>query len=517
MVSDANTVWDPRAGALCVFFRHKSKLPATRIVRGGKGEVAKLLNSLYAQRQSAGNHRDLYDNRDGNHSALQPSLFQQLTFVEYSAAAKKTQLHVGLNRGIFFNAITLGNSSTVPRHLLSHGRVALTDPSLTARLFQQYVSNHVYVYPEDRDHDPNRGDMYPANTPYLVISQGSSGSDKPFLKAIAAILAAFSRDVKDVLREQRLVMPTVQMILRRGQKSITSDADYLSGKAHPTVFEGSDVDPLKMIKLANGLAIADIPPLVHLSVVEESKPQPGVEVFGPQPEALFDTPAAIARVVRGTAYEKRMVVSAAKTTSPGQQTLSYRWVVLRGETERIQIKPRAKDASEVEIIVPWHERRPIAGRPELTTDRVDIGVFAYNGKHFSAPSFISFVYPAHQERDYDDKNRIVSIDYAAAKFAKRSVDARVFFDRAWRDIYAYTPKGELIGWRRVRGKAETRFTRHGARVTKQDSRGRAVKAQVVTYRPKRKPNKRVEIIEIPVNKFLTYQYSSDADRLGRVR
>ena len=200
MVGEANTVWDPRAGALRVFFRHKSELPATRIVRQGKGEVVKLLNRLYSQRKSAGNHRDLYDNRDGNHSRIRPEQFRQLSFITYSQPAQKAHHHFDLNRGILFNDITLGNSSTVPRYKLSHPCVALTDPRLAARLFQQYVSNHIYVYPEDRAHDPARGDMYPANTPYLIVSQGSSGSDKPFLKAITAILAAFRRDVKVAAR-----------------------------------------------------------------------------------------------------------------------------------------------------------------------------------------------------------------------------------------------------------------------------------------------------------------------------
>ena len=235
-------------------------------------------------------------------------------------------------------------------------------------------------------------------------------------------------------------------------------------------------------------------------------------MFSDRNRKLFDTPAAIARVVRSSAYQKRMVVRAAPSKAGSQQALSYRWVVLRGDPMRIQIKPRRSDGSEAELIVAWHERRSIADRPELTTDRVDIGVFAHNGRHFSAPSFISFVYPARQKRDYDDQNRIVSIDYFAPEFANRAVDMRVFYDRAWRDA-----KGRLVGWRRLRGNGEAHYTRHGARVSKRDSRGRAVKAQVVGYQPKQRKKGQVEIIEVPVNKFLTYRYSGDADRLGEVR
>ena len=69
----------------------------------------------------------------------------------------------------------------------------------TLFLYNQYTRNNLYIYPEHHDHDPGHsgvffpnplnhairdegyGDLYPTNTPYLIISQGSSGSDQPFM------------------------------------------------------------------------------------------------------------------------------------------------------------------------------------------------------------------------------------------------------------------------------------------------------------------------------------------------
>jgi len=75
-------------------------------------------------------------------------------------------------------------------------------------------------YPEHRDHDVGLngdgggyGDVYPTNTPYLIASQGSSGSDQPFMRAIPFTLAAFRPEVKKKLVETGLLMPTIQMIL----------------------------------------------------------------------------------------------------------------------------------------------------------------------------------------------------------------------------------------------------------------------------------------------------------------
>ena len=53
------------------------------------------------------------------------------------------------------------------------------------RLWQNAAANLLYVYPAHRDYDAKNGDLFPANTPYLLVSRGSSGSDKPFLDAIA--------------------------------------------------------------------------------------------------------------------------------------------------------------------------------------------------------------------------------------------------------------------------------------------------------------------------------------------
>src|SRR3546814_647880 len=138
----------------------------------------------------------------------------------------------------------------------------------------------------------------------MIISQGSSGSDKPFLNAVAGILAAFRPDTMAFLRAHRLVAPTVQMVFRRGQRQVESDGDYLTGKAHPSVFSSKNLNMVKMLKLAHGLKADSIPPVVRLSVVEEDKAETGVDYFGPPTigERLFDTPSAIARIARSTAY-----------------------------------------------------------------------------------------------------------------------------------------------------------------------------------------------------------------------
>src|SRR5262249_25434394 len=135
-------------------------------------------------------------------------------------------------------------------------------------LQSHYLKSNLYIYPEHRDHDPGHngvgdgyGDLYPTNTPYLLISQGSSGSDQPFMRALPFTAAAFRPEGKKKLGEPGLLMPPTQMILRSSNRQLRDPKEYLTGKAHPTVFEGSHVDALKMVQLAHDVRLDSIPPL----------------------------------------------------------------------------------------------------------------------------------------------------------------------------------------------------------------------------------------------------------------
>ncbi len=515
LVNEDNTVWDAKLKILHSSVRFGSENAAPAEVQLGKGALQQL-NEWYSGGTAAGNTGDLYDNHDRNHSSLRPAEFPQLTFVKYGSSARQAGVDYGLNTSMFFNAITIGNSSTVENGR-SQARNALTMPGIPGILYRQYVNNQLYVYPEHRDYDPERGDLLPANTPYMIVSQGSSGSDRPFLRAVASILAAFKPEVKKFLRQRRLVMPTVQMIFRRGQKTVTSDADYLSAKAHPPVFKSENIDLSKMIGLANRLNIEDIPPMIGLQIVEESGAEQGIDDFTAGiSETLFNTPGAIARVVRFTAYEKRMVVRVRNTTINDKVKLNYHWVVLRGDRDRIKIIRRDLTGSEAELIIPWHGRFAVPGQPGMTTDRVEIGVFVDNGKYYSAPAFINLLYPPHQKRKYNEKRRVESIDHRDPEFAKRYMERRLFSNRDWVDTYRYDMNSGLIGWQRKRGKWLGNYTRDGAKVVAWDDQDRATEAKTVGYRVEPAKRGGTKVVEFSTGKLLSYRYRGEKDLIGKV-
>ena len=423
---------------------------------------ARLLRHLGGSGKINGFAGILYDNRDRGHSLLDREAFP-IASLEYGPDLAAKGLDAGLAGRILFPAVVLGNSSMAMRDgplWRSLPRLAMTNPFWQVRTLLLYANNHVYVYPEHRDHD--RKDLFPLNWPYMIVSQGSSGSDQAFLGAAAMTLAAFPAETFAALDEQRLVAPTLQMILRRTLSTVSSREDYLSGVAHPPVFDGKALRPGQMVAMASEMRPGDIPPLVRLQVVEETfESAAGLADLS---ERLLDSPSAIGRLWRGFGPEREMVVSAAGTVAPNDRPLQFEWRLLRGDPERVRIEPQGPDGASARIRIAWHAPWIETGRVGNTTyerqqSRVDIGVFANNGVYDSAPAFISVDFPEHQRRDYADTEhgeRLVSIDYDA-QARKVYFDPLLYWSAPWTDTARYDEAGVLLGWDRRHRDGESGF------------------------------------------------------------
>src|SRR5690606_7764782 len=128
-VEENNVVWTPQLGLFRVPLAFKETTEAE--ISTDRGEVGRLLRKWYAAGTAAGNHGDLYDNRDSDHSNMNYKSLPQLTRVEYGEAARKRRLHHGLQRPFLFGAVTIGNSSTAVTGgaiWRSQPRLALTTP-----------------------------------------------------------------------------------------------------------------------------------------------------------------------------------------------------------------------------------------------------------------------------------------------------------------------------------------------------------------------------------------------------
>ena len=377
-----------------------------------------LLRELAEAGQAAGNAGDLYENRDGGHSLPALERFPQITRVKHldeegrdKGSSRDPEIY-GLAAPLPWHAPTVGNASaafTSGPFARSLPRAALTlegtrgGGTALAAAAAGYEANRLYVYPEHRDHDEG-GDLIPANLPYWIITQGSSGSDRTTVEALMAILAAFPPETKARLAQEGLIAPTLQAIFRQGYGPVrASPADpgpYLTGLAHPSVFDGEKIDLERMVAAAAAMGPDAIPPAVRLEVVEEDAPDPSAEpVAATLGEALHDGPRAIARVWRRAAPRFSMTVRAsAEPDFEGRET-RFEWRLLRGDPNLVRIEPLGPEGREARIEIGWQGPRPAPGGGPLSP-RVDIGVFALDGVSLGMPGLISVLLPAHERRDY---------------------------------------------------------------------------------------------------------------------
>ena len=405
--------------------------PALRRSPEGRGYAR--LRALLDAGHAAGNLGDVYENRDGLHSEPALDRFPQLArAVRQDVRGElrpkgRSGLGYGLAGPLPWRAPTVGNASvamTGGALWRSMPRMAMTfAPDALDHAAAGYRSNRLYVYPEHRDRDvrgdhPGSGtDQLPANLPYWIVSQGSSGSDRPAVEALVAILAALPPDTKALLVREGLVAPTLQALFRQG--AMPRGAAWRSAAAHPSVFDASALDLDRMIAAAAALRPEAVPPAVRLAVLSEDPLEPPApaegdgdgEISWRPGEALHDGPHVIARVWRSERGRRFMTVSAAATRAPDGRSLAFDWALLQGDPRRVRIEPLDAQGSRARITVDWQTPRPGPASRDgaaILVPRVEIGVFARDPEDGAAvplaegmPALISVLLPSHERRRYD--------------------------------------------------------------------------------------------------------------------
>lgn len=377
--------------------------------------VGKLLNEWFEAGTASGLSGITYENRDLRHSLLGANLYPQLKMV---ITPEGDHGPARVVRGY----PVIGNCSMAspPDQVGSLPRLYMTDPGGSMFLAQQYLSNNLFIYPEHLDHDAGGngvggyGDLFPLNTPAMLITQGSSFTDMPFVNAFLSATAAFRPETRKVLLERKLLAPTLQAIFRHSNKNAATDADYVKGAAHPVVFDSAQLDEEKMIRMAHDMTPETIPPVSIIEVMEETKLQNGVHFFetaAPGPNnfvQISQSPVSIGRIFRGNVSQMGMVVNVGKSFSALPKKIGVRFALLQGDPRCVSIEQQP-DAPIARIRVRWQP--PVAGARLTRSHRIDIGVFTTDGKMFGAPSFISFYMLPNEMHFYDAEGRVSEVQY----------------------------------------------------------------------------------------------------------
>lgn len=455
----ANTRRDPGTGLIDVLVTPDQALGARPIVDPEATDaVAGILRRLNAAGTAAGLSGVLYDNRDSGHSVLPRSSFPQLAHTVYDEALQAQGVHHGVAGRVRFSLPVVGNSSTaltsgpIARSL---GRLAVIDQAAALRSYRLFVSNHLYIYPEHRDYDPETGDRLLANVPYFLLSQGSSRSDRPFIGAALEIIAALTPDTRAAAEASGRLPATVQAVMRRTMEGVNSEAQYLSAVAHPPVFDGSRLRPAMAVRYANALRPETLPPHVTLSVEQDFAARPGLDYLAANlGEVLFTTPMAIARAWRSFAHDRRVTLRAGVSPSPGGAAApQFHWILLQGDPGKITIQPRNGAGDVVDVDIAWHGRYPVAPGSAMLTPRVDIAVVADAGGALSVPAVFSVLFPAHQARRYEpgpDGHPVLrTLSYQRPDAPQHYADPLVWPAAPWQDMLVHDAAGQLTGVERV--------------------------------------------------------------------
>jgi hypothetical protein len=521
MQTSSNTLWSFQLGIFNTYF---AAAPSNSMAEY-RGPEAETIRAWQKEGTASGTEQLLYANRDNDSQPLDIARFPGLMRLGYSQEMIDRKLNIGLPNSLFALENSKGLLPVIGHSSMGYQnspywrcqpRAICGDPRQIALQSVFLFGNQLFFYPAYGDYLPATGDLFPANAPYFFAVAGANNAEQPFVEAAFAALAALRPETRAKLTRTGLLTPTLHMLFRASQRTVKTREDYLSGIAHPPAFQAANLDTARLVRMAHALTTNDLPPLVVLSVQSETKTVPDRDYFDIlRSEQLFDSPLSVARIFRGAARTRTLEIRA----QCGRPDAKLHWVVLQGDPAKVRFDPCETNSALMKLTVAYHTPfpTPIGNGKSIMTARVDIGVIAETAAGFSVPSVVSFFFLSNERRVYADDGRILSIDYTRPQGGY--MDPLMSYTRNWKDTYRYDAKNNLTGWVRTRGLQEERFTAFGHRVTATDALGRATRAHVVRYLPRRVSDDNAsealpDLAQMDDNIEVVYRYASDSDFVG---
>ncbi len=521
MQSASNTLWNFDAA----LFHTRVILPSNPPPAAYQGPEATRINAWLCQGTAAGAAGLLYVNRDNDTQAFDLARFPGMARLGYEPDVIDRKLSIGQPNTLFSQP---GHDALVPvighsamgylnsAYWRSQPRAVCCDREQAVRLPILLLGNQLFFYPAFSDYTVQGGDLFPANMPCFIAVAGQSGAERTFVEAAAAALAAMRPETRSELARHGQLMPALSMLFRVSQKTLRDRRDYLTGRAHPAVFDGRRLDVARLVEAAHALTTNDLPPLVLIDVRRETPMRAGLDFFdSADSERLFDTPLAVARVFRGIARTRVYEIHAKCARTDAQ----LHWVVLHGDPAKVTFTPSPTDAALMTVTVAHHVPFDtlLNSDTRIRTSRVDIGVIAETAATFSMPAILSICFLANEYRLYTEDGRPQVIDYTRPQAGY--TDPLLSVPRRWKDVFDYNAQGGFTGWRRFRGFDAEHFTVHGHRAVEFDESGRVTRAHLIRYMPRKTRDEEggeslPELAQVDDTVSIVYRYASEDDRTG---
>lgn len=334
------------------------------------------LDGLDAKTSAPSNLGDVYFNRDGGHSMPDPADFPGLTRLMFDREAREKRVDLDIPNmavpyPVFGNCSRAQTKGPLWRSL---PRAMTTLSAGVLPLMQRfYLSNQIWVFPAVFDCPPagTNGDVFASVAPYWIATQGKSWSDQYYLKAALEISRSLPPDAKREAVRRGMLAPLVQTIVRKSLAGVSSEADYLTEKAHPTAFPPLGLDMERLKKLARAVGPDSIPPIAAIKGVAIGKPAAGKPGT---PELVYATTCAWSFVLRAPDAKREFVIAA----GGGDE---YAFAAVHDPGGAAKIEMLSANTAKVTL-----DR----GRMSVN-NRVDVGIFAKRGgSGWGPPSFACF-------------------------------------------------------------------------------------------------------------------------------
>ena len=340
-----------------------------------------------------------------------------------------------------------------------------------AELMHAVCFNSIGIYTAASDYGFDGIDRFIGHSPFCIAHAGGADESDKFVRLCRDIIKALpSADRKNA---SLLTLG----IIRRAQKGVKTETDYMSGFAWRPVMRFADIDVERAISLAKAKDVStNMPPLILDATFDEKFQTPCTDLW----DAPYDHPRQsdgklnFCFIARSAEAVQRYEVEVKDLCeAPGE----FVWKVLQGDEKKVQLVPLKDDKSNMRIEVGWHNVFDVKlpNGKKVKSSRVDIGCFSVRSGVASLPAIVSIYFSPNETREYGANGKLVSIDYS-----KRQLEGFCpkFCPRGdWKDVFHWNKDGKLTGWTRfcteMNGQVTTNeFTREGLMIDTRDALGR---------------------------------------------
>ena len=307
------------------------------------------------------------------------------------------------------------------------------DTNAMERVLFDYTNN--VIRSEWAGKDKSIGRELPANLGFQFAVVGDEDVTNRVNAILQATRDAIQPQVREDVEKYNNLCSVLQWLVRSTRQGVTNSTSYLEVNAREAVFEEADFNITLLTNKASRLRLGDIPIVAAIRPIFKVEPdhasilpaEPGVDYPDILPEQTFTTPYGIGIVLRAPEAERYFRFEVFNW----RRGAEYEWrsSFVSVSINAFRFNPRMSTSEGfAEIKIAAH----------LQFRRIDIMVCQKHGETMGPPSYISFYAIPHIKRNYDRRNKVISIEYSHNHRNAPPYDiSPIWIPRRWTDEYEY--------------------------------------------------------------------------------